>query len=70
MDNQKMTEAEFAKAVGASPSTVGRLRRARKIDYHRYGRMVYYLPEDIEAWHKTMKHEAIWPKNHDLRKAS
>ncbi len=69
MDSEKMTEAEFAKAVGASPSTVGRLRRARKIDYHRYGRMVYYLPEDIESWHKTMKHEAIWPKNHDLRRA-
>ena len=48
MDNEKMTEAEFAKEVGVSAATVGRVRRARKIQYHRYGRIVYYLPEDME----------------------
>ena len=61
MDSEKMTEAEFAKVVGVSAATVGRFRRARKIQYHRYGRIVYYLPEDIDAWHSTMKHEAITP---------
>ena len=69
MDNEKMTEVEFARAVGVSSATVGRMRRARKIQYHRYGRIVYYLPEDIEAWHRTMKHEAIVAKSYDLRRA-
>jgi DNA-binding MurR/RpiR family transcriptional regulator len=70
MDNQKMTEAEFARVVGVSVATVGRFRRARKIQYHRYGRIVYYLPEDVEKWHESMKHEPIWRKDHDLRKVS
>jgi hypothetical protein len=72
MDNQKMTEAEFAKAVGCSALTVARLRKARKIQFHSYGlggRRIYYLPEDIESWHERNRHEPIWSKNHDLRRA-
>lgn len=70
MAEPKMTEAEFAKEVGASPATVGRLRRDGLIDYHQYGRRIYYLQEDVESWHRTMKHQAWASKNHDLRRVS
>jgi len=66
---EKLTEMEFAKRVGVSKQTVGRLRRAGKIDYHRYGRIVYYLEEDVTAWHETMKRPAWASKTHDLRRA-
>jgi hypothetical protein len=70
MSEHKMTEAEFAKVVDASPATVGRFRRAGLIDYHQYGRRVYYLQEDVESWHRTMKHQAWASKTHDLRRVS
>lgn len=60
MQSPKMTEREFAKVVGVSVYTVARARKARRIDYHQYGAIVYYLPEDVEAWHRQNKHEAIW----------
>jgi excisionase family DNA binding protein len=69
MDNEKMTEAEFAKVVGVSARTVRRLRHDRKIQYHRASWKIYYLPEDVDAWHEMAKHEPIWRKN-DLRKVS
>ena len=55
-----MTEKEFAEKVGVSVYTVARGRKARRIDYHQYGAIVYYLPEDVEAWHRNNKREAIW----------
>jgi excisionase family DNA binding protein len=69
MAMEKLTEAEFAKRVGVSKNTVGRLRRAGKIDYHRYGRIVYYLQEDVDSWHATMKRPAWASKTHGLRSA-
>ena len=69
MAERKWTELEFAKEVGASARTVRRERAARRIQYHRVGWRVYYLPEDVDAWHETMKHKPIWSKNHDLRRA-
>lgn len=38
------------------------MRLARKIDYHRAGYRVYYLPEDVESFHRLTKREAIWGK--------
>ena len=55
-----MTEAEFAKAVGLSRVTISRLRKARQIDYNRCRQKVYYLPKDIESFHRKMKCEAAW----------
>jgi hypothetical protein len=60
MNSEAMTEKEFAKVVGVSAKTVSRFRLARKIDYHRAGYRIYYLPEDVESWHRKMKREAIW----------
>lgn len=65
---RRMTEVQFARELGVSPSTVGRLRRAGQIDYHKYGSRVYYLQEDVDAWHRLMKHEA-WDSS-KLRKVS
>jgi len=67
MANRRMTEREFAKEVGVSYTTVGRKRRAREIQYRRDSWRIYYLPEDVQAWHEQMKHEPIL-KNHDLRR--
>jgi predicted transcriptional regulator len=64
-----MTEKEFAKEVGVSERTVRRQRHDRLIQYHRAGWLIYYLPEDVDAWHETMKHEPICRKS-DLRKVS
>jgi excisionase family DNA binding protein len=65
---RKMTEKEFAVEVGVSERTVRRKRHDREIQYHRAGWRVYYLPEDIEAWHETMKHEPIF-QSKNLRRA-
>ena len=64
------TEAGFAKVVGVSARTVRRQRHERLIQFHRCGWRIYYLPEDVDAWHEAMKHEPIWRKNHDLKKVS
>jgi excisionase family DNA binding protein len=68
-ESGKLTEREFAKRVGVSLNTVGRLRRSGKIDYHRYGRIVYYLQEDIDSWHQKMKRSAWASKTHEMRRA-
>jgi excisionase family DNA binding protein len=65
---QKMTEAEFAKVVGVSERTVRRKRHDREIQYHRVGWKIYYLQEDVDAWHETMKHEPIF-QSKNLRRA-
>lgn len=52
---QRLTEDQFAKAVGASPRKVADLRRNRKIQFRRDGWKVFYLPEDIDAYFETMK---------------
>jgi predicted transcriptional regulator len=70
MVKARMTEKEFAVEVGSSERTVRRLRTERKIQYHRASWKIYYLPEDVEAWHEMAKHEPIWRKNRDLKKVS
>jgi hypothetical protein len=69
MSKARMTEKEFAVEVGTSERTVRRQRHDRLIQYHRVGWRIYYLPEDITAWHEQMKHEPIW-KTRDLKKVS
>ena len=50
----RLTEKQFAAAVGLHHSTVARLRQAGRIQYRRAGRLVYYLAQDIEAFHQAM----------------
>jgi hypothetical protein len=52
---QRLTEYQFAQAVGASPRKIAALRRQRRIQFRRDGWKVFYLPEDIDAYFETMK---------------
>lgn len=58
-ENERMTEAEFAKAVGEPEWKVARLRRNRFIQARKCGRKVYYLPEDIQAFHEAFRLAAL-----------
>jgi hypothetical protein len=69
MAKGRMTEKEFALEVGSSERTVRRRRHDRQSQFHRCGWRVYYLPEDVEAWHEQNKHEPIW-KTRELKKVS
>ena len=59
---QRLTEDQFAKAVGASPRKIADLRRNRKIQFRRDGWKVFYLPEDIDAYFETMKRPFLTPQ--------
>ncbi|HWQ32530.1 MAG TPA: hypothetical protein VNQ79_06585 [Blastocatellia bacterium] len=54
MASRRLTEAEFARAVGVSPRKLADLRRRNLIRYRRDGHTVYYLPEDVPAYHAAM----------------
>jgi hypothetical protein len=69
MAERKMTEKEFAVEVGVSERTARRERQARRSQHHRVGWKIYYLQEDVDAWHEANKHEPICRKS-DLRKVS
>lgn len=51
---QRLTEPEFAQAVGVSVSTLQKYRRERRIQFRKYGRNIFYLREDIDTFFALM----------------
>jgi hypothetical protein len=54
-----MNEAEFAEAVGGwHRETIARLRREGLIDHCKKGRMIWYLPEHVDSFHRRFERKA------------
>jgi len=65
-DNDRLTEVEFAKAVGCCRATLVKLRKEGRIPFCRLGRNVFYLGRHINEYFAALEENKI-PKNIHLK---
>lgn len=48
-----LTEEEVAKKLKCCPKTLRKLRKEKKITYHKMGKFIRYSPDDLKKYHQN-----------------